>query len=89
MPDAVSISVGERVFRTYPFSDPDAVPATGERRYPYFRYDGSTDAAVDRDTNDLVTAALELFRNGDFMPRSDEVETALCGRRCADGGGIW
>ena len=48
-----------------------------------------TDAAVDRDTNDLVTAALELFRNGDFMPRSDGGETAICGRRCTDGGGIW
>ena len=24
-------------------SDPDPVPATTERRYPYFRYDGSTD----------------------------------------------
>ena len=27
---------------TYPFSDPDPVPAVAERRYPYFRYDGST-----------------------------------------------
>jgi len=46
--DKVSIAVGEKTFRTYPFSDPDAVPATGERRYPYFRYDGSTDVAEDR-----------------------------------------
>ena len=27
---------------TYPFSDPDPVPAVSEKRYPYFRYDGST-----------------------------------------------
>ena len=26
---------------TYPFSDPDPVPCTSEKRYPYFRYDGS------------------------------------------------
>ena len=43
-----TISLGEEAFRTYPFSDPDPIPATGEKRYPYFRYDGSTDAAEDR-----------------------------------------
>ena len=26
---------------TYPFSDPNPIPAVGEPRYPYFRYDGS------------------------------------------------
>jgi tetratricopeptide (TPR) repeat protein len=31
--------------KTYPFSDPDPVPAIGTERYPYFRYDGSTDEA--------------------------------------------
>ena len=46
--DKVSISIGEKTFRTYPFSDPDAIPATGERRYPYFRYDGSTEVSEDR-----------------------------------------
>ena len=30
---------------TYPFSDPDPIPATSETRYPYFRYDGSTEKA--------------------------------------------
>ena len=29
-------------FRTYPFSDPDPIPAVG-RIYPYFRFDGFTD----------------------------------------------
>ena len=43
----VSIVFGEETFKTYPFSDPDPIPATGERRYPYFRYDGSTDVAED------------------------------------------
>ena len=40
-----TLSVGECAFKTYPFSDPDPVPATDERRYPYFRYDGSVDTA--------------------------------------------
>ena len=31
---------------TYPFSDPDPVPCTAEKRYPYFRFDGSTAEAV-------------------------------------------
>ena len=48
MSGAVSIALGEKTFRTYPFSDPDPVPATGERRYPYFRYDGSSGTAHDR-----------------------------------------
>lgn len=29
--------------KTYPFSDPDPVPATGQTRYPYFFFDGTTD----------------------------------------------
>ena len=43
-----TVTFGEKTFRTYPFSDPDPVPATSERRYPYFRYDGSSESAVDR-----------------------------------------
>lgn len=39
---AAGISVSEAELATYPFSDPDPVPAVTERRYPYFRYDGST-----------------------------------------------
>lgn len=30
------------VLPTYGFSDPDPVPSTEEKRYPYFRYDGTT-----------------------------------------------
>ena len=37
-----------RVFRTYPFSDPDPVPNPG-RIYPYFRFDGFTDRPVDQE----------------------------------------
>ena len=33
----------ERVFTTYPYSDPDPVP-TMSKFYPYFRYDGFTDS---------------------------------------------
>jgi len=35
----------ERVFTTYPYSDPDPVPRMS-RFYPYFRYDGYTEKAV-------------------------------------------
>jgi len=31
---------------TYAFSDPDPVPRTSLKRYPYFRYDGSTDVCA-------------------------------------------
>ena len=31
--------------KTYPFSDPDPVPATSLARYPYFFFDGTTNAA--------------------------------------------
>ena len=34
---AVAVTVGEAKFPTYPYSDPDPVPATAEKRYPYFR----------------------------------------------------
>lgn len=34
--------------KTYPFSDPDPVPATGLTRYPYFFFDGTTDVSETR-----------------------------------------
>lgn len=37
----------ERVFPTYPFSDPNPIPTVG-RIYPYFRFDGFTDRAEPR-----------------------------------------
>ncbi|MEZ4412891.1 MAG: DUF5107 domain-containing protein [Gemmatimonadales bacterium] len=37
----------ERVFPTYPFSDPNPIPVVG-RIYPYFRFDGFTDVAEPR-----------------------------------------
>ena len=36
-----------KVFKTYPFSDPDPVARMGHI-YPYFRFDGYTDKAVDK-----------------------------------------
>ncbi len=36
---ASTVTVGEMEFKTYPFSDPDPVPAVSQTRYPYFRYD--------------------------------------------------
>ena len=41
-PAAVEAREEPLSLNTYPFSDPDPVPPTDERRYPYFRYDGST-----------------------------------------------
>ncbi|MBE3131983.1 MAG: DUF5107 domain-containing protein [Acidobacteria bacterium] len=37
-----------KVFRTYPYSDPNPIPAPG-RLYPYFRFEGYTDRPVDRE----------------------------------------
>lgn len=39
-----SIREYDKAYKTYPFSDPDPVPA--QRIYPYFRYDGFTDKPV-------------------------------------------
>ena len=45
---ASSVTEGLVKMPTYPFSDPDPVPCVAEKRYPYFRYDGSTDVPVRR-----------------------------------------
>jgi hypothetical protein len=37
-----------KVFRTYPFSDPDPIAST-VRIYPYFRFDGFTERPVDKE----------------------------------------
>jgi hypothetical protein len=37
----------DRVFTTYPYSDPDPVPVMS-RYYPYFRYDGFTEQSVQK-----------------------------------------
>jgi len=42
MAGSVLCSIRDEVFPTYGFFDPDPVPAVSERRYPYFRYDGSS-----------------------------------------------
>ena len=39
---AATVSPGEVELPTYPFSDPDPVPPVAEKRFPYFRYDGSS-----------------------------------------------
>ena len=36
-----------------------------------------TDAAINRDTNDLISAALELFRNGDVLVATNEIAAYL------------
>ena len=42
-----SVREYDRVFTTYPYSDPDPVPAMS-RFYPYFRYDGFTDQPIQK-----------------------------------------
>jgi hypothetical protein len=36
-----------KVFTTYPYSDPNPIPAIG-KIYPYFRYDGFTDKPIQK-----------------------------------------
>ena len=43
---AASVVETELEFKTYPYSDPDPVPATDKARYPYHFFDGTTDEAV-------------------------------------------
>ncbi len=43
---ASKVTEGAIAMPTYPFSDPDPVPCVAERRYPYFRYDGSSASAT-------------------------------------------
>ncbi len=38
----------KKVFKTYPFSDPNPIPTMG-KIYPYYRYDGFTDKPVDKE----------------------------------------
>ncbi len=45
---AASVSMSSVELPTYPFSDPDPVPCASEKRYPYFRYDGSSFVATNR-----------------------------------------
>jgi len=54
--EKVWCTVGKTPFPTYPFSDPDPIPAVESTRYPYFRYDGSTAVAK---TQAWTTVVLE------------------------------
>ena len=38
----------KKVFTTYPYSDPNAIPDPGSKFYPYFRYDGFTDKPIQK-----------------------------------------
>ncbi|HOC17470.1 MAG TPA: DUF5107 domain-containing protein, partial [Vicinamibacterales bacterium] len=52
----------KKVFRTYPYSDPNAIPVVG-RIYPYYRFDGYTNAPVDREWTvvELENAYLKVW----------------------------
>lgn len=58
---AATVSVGSMELKTYPFSDPDPVPCTERKIYPYARYDGSTWTAETR-TWKTVTLENEKIR---------------------------
>ncbi|MBL7699124.1 MAG: DUF5107 domain-containing protein, partial [Chitinophagaceae bacterium] len=38
----------KKVFKTYPFSDPDPIPEIG-KVYPYYRFDGYTDKPINKE----------------------------------------
>ena len=42
-----SVKESNKIFKTYPFSDPDPVPRMGNI-YPYFRFDGYSDKGIDK-----------------------------------------
>ncbi len=44
---AATIKEYDKVFKTYPFSDPDPI-ARVDKIYPYFRFDGYTDKPIDK-----------------------------------------
>src|SRR6478672_1112039 len=45
---AAKVKEYKKVFKTYPFSDPDPTPEMS-KIYPYFRYDGYTNTAVNKE----------------------------------------
>ena len=53
------VTIGECEFPTYPYSEPDPVPAPEKYYWPYFRHDGTTDKAV---TQKWCTVTLESDR---------------------------
>ncbi len=56
---ASQINISQSLLNTYPFSDPDPVPAVKEKRWPYFRYDG---ASLNGTTQKWQTVELENDR---------------------------
>jgi len=46
---AAHIKEYDKIFTTYPFSDPDPVANPAAKIYPYFRYDGFTDKPVQKE----------------------------------------
>ena len=56
---AATVTIGDREFPTYPYSEPDPVPAPEKFYWPYVRHDGTTDKAV---TQKWRTVTLESDR---------------------------
>ncbi|MBN1418747.1 MAG: DUF5107 domain-containing protein [Planctomycetes bacterium] len=51
--EGATVREQKKTFRTYAFSDPDPIPRAG-RIYPYFRFDGFTERAEDREWTVVV-----------------------------------
>lgn len=47
-PARATVRQYKKVFKTYPFSDPNPIPVMG-KIYPYFRYDGYTDHPIEKE----------------------------------------
>ena len=56
-----------KTFTTYPFSNPNPVPDPGSLYYPYFRFDGFTDNAVQKEWK--VVELENDFIKLDIMPQ--------------------
>ena len=53
-PRTASVTETNLVFKTYPFSDPDPVPATEKTRYPYFFFDGTSAEGAPREWRAVI-----------------------------------
>jgi len=47
--NSATIKEYKKVFVTYPFSDPDPIPKPDAKIYPYYRFDGFTDKAIQKE----------------------------------------
>ena len=76
---AATVTETEIEFATYPFFDPDPVPATGDMRYPYFFFDGTSAANAPRAPGRWAQLRSELAAAPAFMDVWPELALRLVG----------